>query len=78
MPVQVDSNGAIVDTLPPAGSSDAIDTGLSPDVVTIRTGIDWGFWGLAALGAWWVYNELSGRSSKKRIRRRVRHDRARR
>jgi hypothetical protein len=69
MPSQVDSNGAIVDTLPPAGSSDAIDTGLSPDVVTVRSGINWGFWGLVAFGAWWVYSHLAPRSSRRRRRR---------
>lgn len=66
MPTQTDSNGAIVDALPPA----AIDTGLSPDVVTIRTGINWGFWGMAAFAAWWVYNELTGRPRRRPRRRR--------
>jgi hypothetical protein len=70
MPTQVDTNGAIVDSRPAASSDPYSDSYVSPDVVTVRHGFDWGFWGVLALGAWWVWHELSPPSASRRRRRR--------
>jgi hypothetical protein len=79
MPTQVDSNGAIVDVLPPAGSSGTPDYGeISPDVVTVSTGFPWTFWVLLGLGAWLLLHGADRRRSRARLRRQVRHARARR